>query len=263
MKDSKNEEYSALISTAISLATNFGFSLPIDAQKFLASCAPVINQCINRVLRLFEKKTFAKIESARLGICYAQMAATVKQNLEAGHELSFPDLAPSEGAHTKADEIIEAIFKAAIDDSQTVKSLLYGHLMGNIPFQSQYDASASYLLLKTAMQLTYDELCMLAVLDKLSEKNYYNLEQEAGKGDAIASELFAYMLHINNLGLLKRVPAYTNGRSLDNHQISSLGHDLCRFLELKWLGVDDVKGMSTRLTPYLSDVFNPFRNKGR
>lgn len=263
MKDSKRDGYSALLSTAISLATNFGLNLPVDAQKLLASSAPVINQCINRVLRLFEKKSFAEIESARLGLCYAQMAATVKQNLEAGHELSFPDLALSEGTHTKADEIIEAIFKAAIDDSQTVKSLLYGHLMGNIPFQSQYDASASYLLLKTAMQLTYDELCLLAVMDKLSEKNYYNLEQKAGEGDAIASELFAYMLHINNLGLLKRVPAYTNGRSLDNHQISSLGHDLCSFLELKWLGINEVKRLNTRLAPYLSDVYNPFRNKDR
>lgn len=257
MKDTSRSFTSALISSGISLATKYGIGLPNIVQELLASCSPIMNHCINRVLSLFENKSFAKIESARLGICYSQMVGTFKKNLDNGHEISFPDLANSKDNPTKADEIFEAIFKASIDDSQTIKSLFYGHLMGNLPFQSQYDASASYLLLKTAMQLTYDELCLLAVIDKLPGKCYYQVEKKANGDDPDASELYAYLLHINSLGLLKRIPAYMLGRTLDNHVISSLGRDLCRLLELMFLSINDTQAMEKRIAKYVKDIFNP------
>ena len=259
MKDSSRSDISALITTGLSLATNYVAGVSADIESFLAASSPVIYQRVYRVLGLFDKKSFAKIECARLGICYSQMAATVKSYLDKGHKISLPELTQSGEEYSKADEIIEAIFKAAIDDSQTVKSIMYGHLMGNIPFQSKYDASASYLLLKTAMQLTYDELCLLAVIDSLPGKSYFGIEQKAWQGDTKASELFSYVVHINNLGLLKRLPAYYSGRMLDNHQISTFGQDFCDLLELKWLTMNDTKNMKMILSPYLGEVDNPLK----
>lgn len=257
MKDTTRSGISALLTTGISLAANYGFNLSPDTIRLLASFTPVINQCVNRVLGIFEHRSLARIECARLDICYTQMASTIERNHNNGRGIVFPDLMAPDNSQLKIDEIFEAIFKASIDDSQTVKSIIYGRLMGNIPFQSRHDASASYLLLKTAMQLTFDELCLLAVMANLPEKNYYGIEQEAGKDNSDASELFAYMLHINSLGLLKRIPFYTLGKTIENHSLSSLGHDLCLMLELELLPIDNVNAMSRRLNAYLSEAWNP------
>ena len=80
MKDTTRSGISALLTTGISLAANYGFNLSPDTIRLLASFTPVINQCVNRVLGIFEHRSLARIECARLGICYTQMASTIERN---------------------------------------------------------------------------------------------------------------------------------------------------------------------------------------
>lgn len=250
MKDSVKETISAIITSGCTLAATFGIKVLPELSGVLASCSPIMNLLVNRVLERFDTKSFARIECARLGICYSQLVAIIQSHSDKGDKISFPEFSSNE-EFSKADEICEAVFKASIDDSQSIKSICYGNLLGNIPFQSKYDASASYLLIKTAEELSYDELCLLAVIDRLPRKNYFGIEEKAWQDDISASVLYANMLHIDRLGLLKRLPSFTSGRALDNHQISSFGHDLCDLLELKLLNNEDISNMNDRILKYL------------
>lgn len=142
--------------------------------------------------------------------------------------------------YTKTEEVIEAIFKAAIFDAQTVKSKLYGTLIGNLAYQSLYDDTQAYLLLKTAEQMSYYELCLISVLAVLPPTNYFPVERKAyDTKDPGIAELFTALLHIKNAGLFKCLPPYRMGCNLDNLELSFVGKDLCRLLELETLEKGD------------------------
>ena len=240
MDEYNRSDVSALLTSAIMIAANFGINLDPEQLRFFSTCAPVLNRCINRVLGLFEPKSLSKIECARLGICYASMVESVRKNLDNNCRIILPEFTQPNETFSKAEEIVEAIFKSAVDDSQTIKSKLYGSLLGNIPFQNRYDSSKSYLLLNTVMQLSYDELCLLSVLKDIPATNYTPIELSSNSSVIEATTLFAELIHIKNLGLLKSVRPYTVGCSLGNLQISSLGQDLCNLLNLSLLGIEDI-----------------------
>ena len=255
MKDATRSDISALVTTIVSLAATSGLQLPSDALSILSSCAPLLDRSINRVLGLFEKKSFARMESMRLGVCYSEIAATVKRNQEKGLNVIMPDLQNSQNEYSKAEEVIEAVFKAAINDAQTVKSKLYGTLIGNLAYQSRYDDTQAYLLLKTVQQLSYYELCLIVALTKLPPKNYFLVEQNAHLSNSSEiAELYMALMHIKSLGLFKGVEPYTLGRNLDNLEFSFVGKDLCRLLELEKLERSDLDKIESLLRCHIRAV---------
>lgn len=195
------------------------------------------------------------MESIRLGICYSEIAATVKQNQEKGLNVIMPNLQDSQKEYSKAEEVIEAVFKAAINDAQTIKSKLYGTLIGNLAYQSRYDDTQAYLLLKTVQQLSYYELCLIVALTKLPPKNYYLVEQNAHlTNSSEIAELYMALMHIKSLGLFRGVAPYTLGRNLDNLEFSFVGKDLCRLLELEKLERSDLDKIESLLRCHIRAV---------
>lgn len=192
------------------------------------------------------------MESIRLGICYSEIATTVKRNQEKGLDVIMPNLQDGQKEYSRAEEVIEAVFKAAINDAQTVKSKLYGTLIGNLAYQSRYDDTQAFLLLKTAEQLSYYELCLIAVLSKYRAKNFSKIEQKAYESeDSDITELFIAMVHIQNLGLFKRVRPFSLGLIIENLELSFVGRDLCHLLELETLEKADQDKIENLLIKYI------------
>jgi hypothetical protein len=255
MKSIERSDLSALLTSALSLAAAFGLPLSPDALTVLSSCAPILDRSINRVLGLFEKKSFARMESVRLGICYSEIAATVKRNREKGLDAIMHDPHDGKDGYSKTEEVIEAVFKAAINDAQTVKAKVYGTLIGNLAFQSRYDDTQAYLLLKTAEQLSYYELCLIAVLNKYQAKDYSRIEHRAYEcEDSNIAELFMAMVHLQNLGLFKRVRPFSLGLIIYNLELSFVGRDLCRLLELETLEKADQDTIENLLINHICEV---------
>lgn len=255
MDEETRSNVSALVTTGVSLAIGLGFDLSPDTVTTLSSFAPVLDRCVNRVLGLFSRKSFSEIECARLGICYSEAVSIVKKNLSTGKEIVMKDVLNEGGKINKADEVLEAIFKGAINDSQTIKSKLYGRLIGNFPFQNQYDSSRLYLMLKVAMDLSYDELCLLSVLQHQPATCYYPLEEGANHGSPDAAELFSYLMHFKVYGLLLSVAPFYQGRNLDSYVLSFLCRDLCLFLQLDDLNIEDRNRIRRKLQTFIPTIF--------
>lgn len=246
MKKDYVEDVSAFITSALSLAIGFGFEVPEDAAKLFGSIAPVVQRMISRVLVVFQGKSFAKIESARLGVCYYSLVESIKKNEANGNPYN-ESFFSHELMYGKIDEVAESVLRAAMDDSQNVKAFHYGRLLGNALYQSEYDESSIFLLLKIAKQLSYDELCLLAVLYDMPTRNY---EKLVGAEDK-RTELMINMLTLIRFGLVNRVPPYFVGATLDSLNISAFGKDLYRLMELKELNPEDVGGMRRLIELYV------------
>lgn len=233
------EDVSALITSALSIAVGLGFDISADIATLYGSITPVVQRTISRVLTVFQGKSFAKIESARLGVCYYSLIESIKKNEAEGHPYN-ESFFSQKSEYGKIDELAEAVLRAAMDDSQNVKSYHYGKLLGNSLYQEKYDESSIFTLLRIAQRLSFDELCLLAVLNDMPQKNYEVLVN----GDDKRSELMVNMLNLKASGLLKRMSPFTLGATLDNLQISTLGKDLYILMDLQELdskGVGDLK----------------------
>lgn len=257
MKDSVQSDISAFITSVITSAASFGFNLPSDVVTTISSLAPSLERCIYRALSFLSPKRLSEIECARLGLCYSEIAKAVKQNYSSGLQVCMPELLEQKAGYSCVDEVIEALFRTALNDSQTIKSKIYGSFIGNVAFQFKYDSTQVYHLLRIVAGLSYYELCLVSALSQFSEKNYYLIEQEASSDNADnpeVAELFVALLHIMNLGLLRRVKPFYLGRTLDSHELSFLARDLCRLFDLKLLKKEDVEKIQGLVQKYVREV---------
>lgn len=238
MKEEHIEDVSAMITSALSLAVGLGFDISADIATLYGSITPVVQRTISRVLTVFQGKSFAKIECVRLGVCYNSLVESIKKNEAAGN--TYNEAFFSQGpVYGKADELAEAVLRAAMDDSQNIKSHHYGRLLGNALYQTKYDESSVFLLLRIAQKLSFDELCLLAVLNDMPKQNYEVLVN----GDDKRAELMVMMVNLKASGILKRMPSFAVGATLDNLQISALGKDLYTLMDLQELDSNVVSAL--------------------
>lgn len=248
MENEYNEDISALITSALSIAVGFGFDISADTATLYGSITPVVQRTICRALTVFQGKSFAKIESARMGLCFYSIIEGIKKN-EAEGKLYNESFFSHKSEYGEIDELAEAVLRAAMDDSQIVKSYHYGKLLGNSLYQAKYDESSIFLLLRIAQKLSFDELCLLAVLNDMPQNNFEVLVID----DDRRIELMVNMLNLKAAGLLKRMPPFTLGATLDNLQISTLGKDLFTLMDLKELDPKKVSDLKQLIGFYVGD----------
>lgn len=257
MKDSVQSDIEALITSLITSAASFGFNLPPDVMTTIASFAPSLERCIHHALSFLSPKRFSEVECVRLGLCYSEIAKVVKLNHSAGLQVSMPELLEQKEGYSNIDEVIEALFRTALNDAQTIKSKIYGSFIGNVAFQVKYDSTQVYHLLRIVSGLSYYELCLVSALSSFSEKNYYLIEQEAFRekeDNSEVAELFVALLHIMNLGLFRRVKPFYLGRTLDSHELSFVARDLCHLSGLELLKKEDVETVRNLVQTYVREV---------
>ena len=247
MNEDHIEDISAIITSGLTLAAGLGYNLPPETATIIGSCAPVVQRTISRFLSFFNGKSYSKIECARFDICYSSIVDCIRDNEVNGQKKRNDSFFEQGGMYGKIDEIAEALLRAATDDSQAIKSFHYGRLLGNALYQNKYDESSLYQLLSIAKKLSYDELCLLAVLSKMPERNFEPLLKEDDK----RAGLMVSMLNLKGLGLIKRVPPYMVGTTLDHLQISVMGKDLYELMDLNKLNQRDVDNMRSMLNNYL------------
>lgn len=247
MKEEYIEDVSAIITSGLSLAVGLGFNVSQEAATILGSCAPIVQRSISRVLTVFNGKSYSRIEGARLGICYDSIVESIRRNEAANHRRNEAFFS-QEFSYGKIDEVAEAVLRAAMDDSQNIKARLYGRLLGNALYQTKYDESSLFLLLRIAKQLSFDELCLLAVLNDLPTRNYEALARVDDK----RAEILVNMLNLKGLGLVKRMPPFLLGATLDNLQVSAMGKDLYSLMDLQELDSNEVSSLGQLLDTYLA-----------
>jgi hypothetical protein len=78
-------------------------------------------------------------------------------------------------------ELIEGVLFAALQDHEEKKSLLYGNLLASIATDPTIDRGFANLLLRRAEQLSYRQLCLLAIVGTQSERQYLRDQRSTPK----------------------------------------------------------------------------------
>ncbi len=110
-----------------------------------------------------ERRVLTLLDSASLQIRRNQ-ASELPLRADGFLALESPD-------HSAAEEICEAVIRKAQVEYEEKKIRFQGVLLGNLPFRSDIDRAEANLLVRLAFQLSYRQLCLLALFYNLKDHN--------------------------------------------------------------------------------------------
>ena len=155
----------------------------------------------------FTYRSLGEREEARVGAAIFYFAEKYQEKLDAGErprQDGFFDDTPDDRAPAK--ELFEATLLAAQREHQERKLRFFGNLMANIAFHSEIDRAQANHLIKLAEDLSYRQLCLLALFPQPTQSRLDLRKQKFGyEGIRIAPvELLSllqeiYALHARNL----------------------------------------------------------------
>lgn len=124
-----------------------------------------LGSVIVQSLSLFATKQLAKREEQKVGLTAIYAKNKIEENLKT-KEIRDDDFFEDTQERSAANEIFEATLTAAQRDSEEKKLEYYGNLLGNIPFYPEINRVKANHLIKTAQDLSWNQLCILAVAHK-------------------------------------------------------------------------------------------------
>ncbi len=127
-----------------------------------AAAGPVITRGLLRLAAEFQQRVLSPRERVRVGAVFAMAVEKTRQNVMLGRQRN-PALFGTEEQRSSATEICEALILSVQRDPQEKKVSLYANLIGNLPFEEQIDAGEAHQLTRFAQELTYRQLCLLAI----------------------------------------------------------------------------------------------------
>ena len=187
-------------------------------------------------------------EEQRIGAALIFAGEKVRENREKGWEVRDDGFFQRESTdRAAAEEVFERVLLVAQREPQEKKLRFYGNLVANIAFHTPISREHANLLIKTAADLTYRQLCLLTVFmnadvlgDALRQTNFW--EEPSASAEQLPLLQEAFDLYnsnlINNagsaamLGMRDLVPA---GVTLD-----VMGESLYSLMELWLLDEQDV-----------------------
>jgi hypothetical protein len=153
-------------------------------------------------------------EQGRSGAVAIVATERVEKMLRLGHELRHDDFFSGEpGNRSFAEEIVEGTLLAAQREHEERKLLYLGNLLASFAFHEEISRGGANFLLKLADDLSYRQLCLLALADRkdefpsLRDGTFEELEKSLEQGNAPenAVELFTILEEaegLTNLGML-------------------------------------------------------------
>lgn len=129
---------------------------------------PVAQPLITRALASMGEFAHRKLghrEQVRIGATLAFAIQSVEQKRARGWQVRQDGFfSPHLDERSTADEIIEGVLLAAQREHEEKKLKHYGHLVASIGFDATVDRATANTLLTLAQQLSYQQLCYVALL---------------------------------------------------------------------------------------------------
>ena len=166
--------------------------------------SPIVVNTFKKIANEIKERLIGPREEKRIGAAIYYAVEKIQTNLKAGKILRTDDFfnsSPDE--RSSADEILEATLLAAQREYQEKKLKYYGNLIGNIAFNNTFDRSQANHLIKTAQELSWQQLCLLALsVKKLS----FALKVGSWRGQTSFTQSLIFLLHeiqdLYNRGLI-------------------------------------------------------------
>ncbi len=190
-----------------------------------SASGPAIARVFRYIGSEFKTRILGKREEVRVGAVLAFAGEKIRDNMEDGKQVRQDDFfreQPDDRSH--AEEIFEGVLLVAQREHQEKKLRLYGNLVANIAFDPTISRERANLLLKIAEDLTYRQLCLLAIFAIRDRASLGLRQRDYRDSSEFTSELVALLQEAFNL--------YAQG-------LVSGGGDA-------WLGLTDVNPANTQ-----------------
>ena len=219
---------------------------------------PLVTKVFYRIGAEIKDRLLGKREKQRIGATLRFALQKIQENIKNGREIrqdSFFQKQPHE--RSGAEEILEGILLVAQREHEEKKLRFYGNLFGNLAFHSEIDRAQANLLIRIADQMSYRQICLLAIF---KDKNKFKLRKESyplGKIDQATRFLLQEVYEIYSQHLLD-APGYSNRMNQARPLLEDIvpakinligsGVTLYELMELQNINANDLKNIVTFLT---------------
>lgn len=207
------------------------------------------------------QRSLSDRERQRMGAVLLHARQRLSERLAAGDDIRSDDFLCHNGRardRSSMDEAIEGVLLAAERDPEEKKLPLYGNLFASIALNADLDAATANLLIRLANDLSYRQLCLIALFasdDKygyeLRARNYKPTKPTTSKTVTLGGQLIGVLQEVNimcsqgmltggGLALTDIVP-----RSTETQGIGSL---LFESMELNTLQRNQIEGIGELLS---------------
>jgi hypothetical protein len=199
--DSKSELAKLIGEMAVGGAAGFATGGPVGSA--VGAGAPLGVRAFIRVAEEFRERVLGHREAYRV-VSVVRLAKTkYEQNIANGARLRDDDFFLQDEAtgRSSADEIVEGTLLTAQREHEERKIPYYANLIANLPFEQAIDRYTANLLLRTAQELSYRQLCLLALVAK---KDQHVLPNTSAPTSGISWEAWSVKQELDDLGYGKR-----------------------------------------------------------
>lgn len=174
----ENDKGNAVIDTGASIASGLtgvliGTAIAGPLGGIIgAVIAPVVQRgVVDFAGRIRSSREKIRVESAQT---YAILR--IKQRLEAGYIPRDDDFFQNdETSRSKADELFEGVLLKVQNEHQEKKIRFFGNLFANVLFAPDVPITVANYLLLTSEELSYRQLCLLALIEQEGVVNFKSL----------------------------------------------------------------------------------------
>lgn len=208
-----------------------------------ASLPPFLSRGYKTILDEFLGKNLIKRECERLQISFKYTCLQIEDNQKKGYKLRDDTF---DSNSEKVENIIEGVLKKLLDDTEQQKSRFYGYFIANLPYSPEIDYYCANFLQNTIRKLSFRQLCLIRYyhdntsLDVSKWGNYF----ESGNNTE-GFELYAELLELKNLNLIKKMPPYSVGADLEKTKLSQSGEALFKLMGLEHIEYEDIAIVSS------------------
>ncbi len=166
---------------------------------------PTISYVLQKVGAELSERSFGKREERRVGTAVVHAILKVNVLRESGRRIrrdGFFDEQPD--GRSSADEIVEGLLTVSQREYEERKIPFYANLLANLVFTTEYDRPYCNLLIRTPEQMSYRQLCLLALVEKkTSGLEHRTLRKHHRKLSVSQLAVLQELLVLNTRGLLK------------------------------------------------------------
>lgn len=205
-----------------------------EAGMVASVSAPVVSYTAKSIIgEIFNDKATER-ECRRFKISSETASKTFKKNIEKGLPIRNDGLFErSEEGECKFDDVLEAALKSIKDDTETLKSEIYGRFLGNIPFREDLDYVLLLKMRETLDNLSYTELCILRLFNENRFTGINKIQQYFfNNQNSLVYEVYTGLLKMTANGVLVAKPPFGLGDTIGNLEISKFGKTICEVAEL-------------------------------
>lgn len=205
-----------------------------EASLVASISAPIVSYTAKNIIgEIFNDKATER-EFRRFKISSETASKAFKKNIEKGLPIRNDGLFErSENGECKFDDVLEAVLKSIKDDTETLKSEIYGRFLGNIPFREDLDYVLLLNMRKTLDNLSFTELCILRLFNEnrftgINKIQHYFFNNQ----NSLVYEVYTGLLKMTANGVLVAKPPFGLGDTIGNLEISKFGKTICEVAEL-------------------------------